>query len=172
MFSNFVRSLALLGSMVMLASAEQPDIILRPAYEKIRTARQKAPSYIVRNMDAETKKLLEKAKREWNLHVTEVPDEAFIRVAELIGVDATVKDLVKFYTHKILPYAENDHRRNLKEIVIAAAQTTALPVSVDNVIYVGDGRALVKCSKDCLEVFEDTKDGLMRVTYMRAKNAK
>ena len=65
-----------------------------------------------------------------------------------------------------------DHRRNAKEAIVATAQATALPRSVDNVIYVGDGLAFVRVSENCLEVFEDTDDGLRRTIYFRKKKGK
>ena len=42
---------------------------------------------------------------------------------------------------------------------------TALPASADQLIYTGEGIAFVKISEKCVEVFEDTTEGLSRSLY-------
>ena len=153
--------------MIPVAGIAAPDALLKSEYEKIRNERNQAPMFAARKMDADAAKFLDVVKSDWESRSSECPDSAFAKIAGLTGVSEDVEGVVAFYTHKTPPYSAEDHRRNAKEAVFAAALTISLPISADNLIHTKEGVAYIRNSKNSVTVFEDTEKGLKRTVYVK-----
>jgi hypothetical protein len=145
------------------------QMAMKTNYDKLRYQMVEVPRFAIHPLDAEADDFLESVRESWDVQDRELPDSIFSEISSVTGVDESVEGVVNFHTHEIPEYSFFDHRRNAKEGVMATAMAVALPTSVDNRIYFGDGVCFIKLTGNLVEVFEDTEEGLKRTRYSIAK---
>jgi hypothetical protein len=145
------------------------QLAMKKAYDKLRDQMVDVPRFAIHPIDAEADAFLELVRESWDVQDHELPDSIFSKISSATGVDESVEGVVAFHTHEIPQFSFFDHRRNAKEGVKAIAMAGALPISVDDRIYFGDGVCFIKLTGNLVEVFEDTEEGLKRTCYSIAK---
>ena len=146
------------------------QLVMKTEYDKLRDRMVGVPRFAIHPLDTEADDFLRSVRESWDVLDRELPDSIFSEIASVTGFDESVGGVVDFHTHEIPEFSFFDHRRNAQEGVIATAMAVALPISVDNRIYFGDGVCFIKLTGSLVELFEDTEEGLRRTRYSLAKS--
>lgn len=134
------------------------------AFAKLRDT--ELPDFSAHPIDAEAERFLGQVRNTWLIQSREEPDSIFAEISAVTGVDETVEGVVAFHTFKIPNFSLFNPRRNKQAAVMATTQAVAMPVSIDDRIYAGDGICFIKLTGRLVEVLEDGKDGLSRTLYV------
>ena len=127
------------------------------------------PQFSTHPIEGDDERFLGTVRQTWVVQSREEPDSIFAQIAALTGVDESVEGVVTFYTFTIPEFSLVNPQRNQQAAVIAKAQAIALPISVDNRVYAGDGICFIKLTDELVEVMEDGADGLTRTLYAKPK---
>lgn len=149
------------------------QIPMKIKYDKSRDQLlEQAPPFATHPLDGEMQAFLQSVRAEWKVHDQDLPDAVFSEISSVTGLDESVHGVVEFHTYEIPEFSFFKPRRNAQEAVMATTMAVALPVSVDQRIYVGDGICFIKFSDSLVEVYADTDDGLRRTRYWKGNGGK
>ena len=163
------RLVLLVGiALAPLSGLSAMEAIKKSEYDQIRKARAAAPTFVSRKIEDGMAAYLKKVREDWTVETQVCPDPTFAKIAALTWVKESVEGVVSLYTHKTPKFSFLNQSRNVREAVIAATTTVALPISLDSLIHTREGLAFVRLSKSRVEVFEDTEKGLRRTVYVDA----